>query len=415
MKNNPIFNPQNIINALLNFGNFTIFKLLQLDHKSSPIWGEETLTDILKSQIIGYPYKIVAPCPGEHSDETSCIWDEESDFFPFNGNMFSFSKQQEGSQSGADLGFTVFKAPNSNTRIDILIQAKRIKNLDNLKKEVKDGLTYKNKNHGNQIDILTSACSDYDAVGFYLFYIKTKDPHTLSLHSNCTRHSTPSNISLRLLSLSDAKNIIHDSSNKENFKENFERISHPFACLLAGCQNTANTEPKTPFENLEEYLINHNIEYKIKNDILHKQRGIQVNNPHIIKDDFTNTNNVDIIVRLLQDNELITFQVLAATIKDSKNEDNAKKSARAAGRLVVNTKISPKIAARVISKEQARELIKGNKNIEEIFTEESFKSKQTPKTRLEIFNDQKIDLKNIRIVKYSEIKERLRENNIQYG
>lgn len=129
------FPARKIIENRINFGAFTIHKLLHLDKDKDFTWSEETITEVLNSQISGYPYRIESACP-EHG-EGDCPWFSRIENSKFDGNIFKYTKHKENKYTGADFGMSLYREINGPERYNLLFQAKRITQNKSLLGQVK--------------------------------------------------------------------------------------------------------------------------------------------------------------------------------------------------------------------------------------------------------------------------------------
>ncbi|MGV3149331.1 hypothetical protein [Rothia sp. 11254D007CT] len=419
-----------LVQQPLNFGAFSVYKLLHLE-KTSFTWGEETITDILKSQIAGGHYTIEAACP-DHGDEPGCEW-HDSDKGTLNpyGNVFTFTKHVESQKTGSDLGFWVYKHPDHFRRIEILFQAKKIEDLNNLKKSFLKSVKYKDE---KQFNTIKKACADNERTGFYLFYIKSQGPHDNKFNASCADHAKNFNSTLRIINLSSIEVLMNESDkyDESNFFKKFNEYSTPLICLLAGCFNEKNQDRHDPYENLIRYLKKIQIHFTEKED---EPSGpdycIHISRPHIIKNDFTSSSNIELIINLLNPLEFITFSTLAGLISDNKDETEQRYLARPTSNQVLKPTISAEVAAKVVKKNHAESLEKYIKNkdsdniIKTINAMDSyFETKKTSQKRSDIvFKDLKVDgtersnfkIDDIRIVTFREMKNRIKYAGIIYA
>lgn len=418
-----------LVQQPLNFGAFSIYKLLHLE-KTSFSWGEETITDILKSQIAGGHYTIEAACP-DHGDEPGCEW-HDSDKGKLNpyGNVFTFTKHVENEKTGSDLGFWVYKYPDRFQRIEILFQAKKIKDINNFKKSFFDSLKY---NNGNQYNTIKNACASNGHTGFYLFYIKSLGPHDNKFTTSCETHAKGFNSTLRIINLNSVEKLLNYSDiDDENFFNYFNKNSTPLICLLSGCFNEVNQKRYDPYKNLIRYLKNFNIDFIEKtSEPTGPDNCIHISRPHIIKYDFTSSSNIELIISLLKPFEFITFSTLAGLISDNADETEQRYLARPTSNQVLKPTVSAEAAAKVVKKDHAKNLERyiNNRDIEKIINtinimDSYFETKKTDLKRSEIvfkgleegsIERSNFETSDIRIVKFKEMRNRIKYANIVYA
>lgn len=156
-------------------------------------------------------------------------------------NVHAFTRQQEGTQSGADFELE-FWMVGSHQIMGLLVQAKMMR-------YVYDGYCRKfnyRSSEGRQIDILLSYASKYGLLPFYLFYTA---PHSNPNNQCCgsQNDTLEHNCSLYLCSALDVKDIADTCFGKPISRDIMLSFSYPLTCLFC-CPDASD---------IFNYLSNH--------------------------------------------------------------------------------------------------------------------------------------------------------------
>lgn len=291
--------------------------------------------------------------------------------------------------------------------------------LGRLKKFVR----YGEKSDNPQIDVLTKACKEYKAIGFYIFYIKTRSPHEPFLSDRCEKHkSDPFNSTLKVISLEDIEReeYFKNYTNENDFKNFLIERSVNFICMLAGCFNPNDSSRESAYNNFEYFLKNFNLSGSPTSELL-DGGVVELRNKHIVERDYASPENVELIITHLKDKELITFSTLAGLIGRYDKSEEQKKRSQATSNLVLRPSVTPAIAAKVILNKVGDNLnqISESSSAQEKYKiisdlDKNFKSSQTSKKRSEILDINIENLNKYYIIDYETMKQRLHSNGIEY-